>query len=133
MPAEKVRRHFEWSREVGTLDGGTEGFGGDALSGERVGLPPSDAVRERELQRVLDAALEDLPRRERRVVEDRFGLKEPGKVTRTELGRRMGISAERVRQLERRALRRMRNTIEESPSPFLALGEDAVASQDELH
>ncbi len=60
----------------------------------------------------LDAAVGALPERERDIVRRRHLTEDP--LTLTELGQRMGISKERVRQLEERALGRLRRNLEPS-------------------
>lgn len=52
--------------------------------------------------------LHDLPLKERKVLEMRFGLKGHSPMTLQEAGKRMGLSRERIRQLENRALSRLR-------------------------
>jgi len=75
--------------------------------------PTEDAVLGRmEARRrlgILTDALDALPARERRIVVQRHLHDSP--VTLTELGVELGISKERVRQLEERALLRMRETV----------------------
>ena len=58
----------------------------------------------------LDAAVGALPERERDIMRRRHLCEEP--LTLTELGERMGISKERVRQLEERAIGRLRRSLE---------------------
>ena len=58
----------------------------------------------------LSLALQDLPPRERRIIERRLLLDAP--VTLEELGRELGVSKERVRQLERRALEKLRESLD---------------------
>jgi len=67
--------------------------------------------------RWLSEALSELPPRERKIVRDRLLREET--VTLEELGRELGVSKERVRQLERRALDRLRTSITERfPHPM---------------
>jgi RNA polymerase primary sigma factor len=60
-----------------------------------------DAVRQ---------AVATLPERHRKVIELRFGLSDQGPVSLEEIGRRLGITRERVRQLEQEALTRLANS-----------------------
>jgi RNA polymerase primary sigma factor len=55
----------------------------------------------------LQEAVDALPESERNVVRLRFGLGEREPVALRETGRRLGISSERVRQLEDQALKRL--------------------------
>lgn len=66
----------------------------------------------------LDHALSTLSSRERDIVERRH-LADPGQSF-TDLGRRHGVSRERIRQLERRAIRKMRSVIESKEAERLA-------------
>lgn len=60
----------------------------------------------------LQQALEKLPARERNIIELRFGLKTNRGMTLDKVGKRYGLSRERVRQLEQRALLRLRRTVQ---------------------
>jgi RNA polymerase primary sigma factor len=73
---------------------------------------PDSANTEKERAVALATALEGLAPRMRRVVERRFGLDGQPTQTLEELGTELGITRERVRQLELRALRQLR---EQSP------------------
>ncbi len=70
-------------------------------------------VEERIINEVLEKEIEDmldkLPEKERRVIELRFGLRGEEPKTLREIGEILQISRERVRQLETRALRKLRN------------------------
>ncbi len=61
------------------------------------------------LSREIEEMLDKLPEKERRVVELRFGLRGEEPRTLREIGEILNISRERVRQLETRALRKLRN------------------------
>lgn len=60
----------------------------------------------------LQQALEKLPARERNIIELRFGLKTNRGMTLDKVGKKYGLSRERVRQLEQRALLRLRRTVQ---------------------
>ncbi len=79
----------------------------DALSdaGHR---DPVDGIDREEVHREVGQLLACLSPRERKIVELRFGLKGEPVATLAEIGERIGISRERVRQLEGRALTRLR-------------------------
>lgn len=63
----------------------------------------------------LPSALEQLPRRERWIIRQRFGLEGTPPRTLAQLGEELGVSRQRVRQLERRALARIRDWLEGQP------------------
>jgi RNA polymerase primary sigma factor len=82
---------------------------GDLL--EQTGLPDTDELLLREsFSRALGDALAELPERERRVLELRFGLTDDQPKTLREIGEVMGLSRERVRQIESRALNKLRRS-----------------------
>ena len=60
----------------------------------------------------LQKALDKLPGRERSIIELRFGLKTNHGMTLDKVGKKYGLSRERVRQLEQRALLRLQRTIQ---------------------
>ncbi len=82
---------------------------GDLL--EQTGLPDTDELLLREsFSRALSDALAELPARERSVLELRFGLIDDQPKTLREIGEEMGLSRERVRQIESRALNKLRRS-----------------------
>jgi RNA polymerase primary sigma factor len=82
---------------------------GDLL--EQTGLPDTDELLLREsFSRALGDALAELPERERRVLELRFGLSDDQPKTLREIGEVMDLSRERVRQIESRALNKLRRS-----------------------
>jgi RNA polymerase primary sigma factor len=82
---------------------------GDLL--EQTGLPDTDELLLREsFSRALSDALAELPERERKVLELRFGLTDDQPKTLREIGEVMGLSRERVRQIESRALNKLRRS-----------------------
>lgn len=88
--------------------------GGDgAPLGERLGGPagagPESRTLRRDRRRTLETGLAFLPRREERVLRLFFGLDGRGSRTLEAIGRELGVSRERVRQLKARALARMRD------------------------
>ncbi len=82
---------------------------GDLL--EQTGIPDTDELLLREsFSRALSDALSELPDRERRVLELRFGLIDDQPKTLREIGEVMSLSRERVRQIESRALNKLRRS-----------------------
>ncbi len=59
------------------------------------------------------ARAKELPDKEQTVIVSRFGLDGDEARTLVEIGRQLGLTRERVRQIEMMALVRMRNTIEQ--------------------
>jgi RNA polymerase primary sigma factor len=69
---------------------------------------PSSAAVDADMKSQVEAALETLDARERRVLQLRFGLGDGHQRALDEVARRMGTSRETVRQLERHGLRKLR-------------------------
>lgn len=80
----------------------------DALADEDLGDPGDDLDRV-EIERSMHAVLDELEPRERVVIECRFGLGGEPAQTLQVIGQRLGLSRERVRQIEARALERLRD------------------------
>ena len=75
---------------------------------EDVNAPrPDDHVAGYERRRQLEEALESLNERTRRVIEARFGLGDRDPATLEQVGTEIGVTRERVRQIETRALREL--------------------------
>src|SRR5260370_11405940 len=70
---------------------------------------PSDAASITMLQLAVEAALNTLIPRERRVLQLRFGLIDGHERTLEEVGKRFGVTRERIRQIEGKALRKLRH------------------------
>lgn len=70
-------------------------------------VEPTTVAEEADKQRLIQGALGKLPERERMVLEMRFGFYEKKPASLEEIGRMLGITRERVRQLEIKALHRL--------------------------
>jgi RNA polymerase primary sigma factor len=109
LPLDQVEEVREAARTVTSLDRpvGEEGDTalGDLLEG---GAPPVDQEVEVSLsEQLLRRTIEELPETERDVIRLRFGINGEDPQPLRETGRRLGLSAERVRQIESRALKRL--------------------------
>ena len=109
LPLEQVEEVRDAARTVTSLDRpiGEEGDTalGDVLEG---GAPPVDQEVEVSLsEELLRRTIEELPETERDVIRLRFGFEDDDPQPLRETGRRLGLSAERVRQIESRALKRL--------------------------
>ncbi|PDV99633.1 sigma-70 family RNA polymerase sigma factor [Candidatus Viridilinea mediisalina] len=112
QPVERIRRILEAARRPVSLETpvGDEGEHtlGDFLTDEE--LPsPSDSASSKLLRRDLSVALDHLNERERRIIDLRYGLLDGRRRTLEEVGRTLGMTRERARQIEAEALRRLRS------------------------
>lgn len=111
LPPDKVRRVMELPAPPVSLDA-TLGFNTtllDVLADDRVPLP-LEASTAADLSLHTQRALAGLSALERSVLCMRFGIGREGELTLDEVGREMGIRGERVRQLEARALGKLRRS-----------------------
>ena len=79
------------------------------LIADDTAVSPAAAASQQMLKEQVHLALDVLSEREREILELRFGLRDGMHMTLGELGKRFGITKERVRQLEARALRKLRH------------------------
>lgn len=73
---------------------------------------PSSILQENDLTSSLDNWLDDLSEKQREVIARRFGLRGYEASTLEEVGREIGLTRERVRQIQVEALRRLRDILE---------------------
>jgi len=112
LPLEKVRQAKEAAAYPVSLEapvGEREGTLGDLLGVE--GPSPPEEIAKELLLSELEESLKELPERERQILELRYGLKGKEPLTLEEIGKILGISRERVRQLEEQALERLRDPL----------------------
>jgi RNA polymerase primary sigma factor len=112
MPVRHIRQARQASRTVTSLDrpvgeDGETAFG-ELMPSERPA--PEEEVETSRRAAILRRAVADLPEREREVVILRYGMDGGEPAPLREIGRRLGITQERVRQIESRALARLAAT-----------------------
>ncbi|HEX9617618.1 MAG TPA: sigma-70 family RNA polymerase sigma factor, partial [Anaerolineales bacterium] len=108
---EKVEQMAEYGRTPVSLETPIQEDEEDVL-GDFIdsGAPnPEESALESLMGEGLKEVLETLPPRELRVLQMRYGLVDGTPLTLNEVGRRMGITRERARQLESQALQRLRH------------------------
>ncbi len=109
---DKVREALRISRETLSLNtpvgDDEDAFLGDFIE-DKVSTPPPDAAILTMLGAEVEALLETLTPRERRVIQLRFGLLDEQARTLEEVGKRFGVTRERIRQIESKALRKLRH------------------------
>jgi len=111
LPLEKVRQAKEAAAYPLSLEAPLSEREEETL-GELLGVeglsPPEEIAREL-LASELEESLRELPEREREILELRYGLRGKEPLTLEEVGQLLGVSRERVRQLEAQALQRLRD------------------------
>ncbi len=112
MPVEKVREVLKVSADPISLDTpiGEEDDShlGDFIKDEHM-LGPEDAISYMMLQEQIEKLLDTLTDRECRVLKLRFGLIDGRSRTLEEVGREFNVTRERIRQIEAKALRKLRH------------------------
>jgi RNA polymerase primary sigma factor len=116
--ANKVRKIMRISQEPMSLEMpvGQEDSSmlGDFIEDDK--LPgPVDAAARQLLKEQVRAALAVLSEREREVLEMRFGLRDGQEHTLEEVGKYFGVTRERIRQIEAKALRKLRHPTRSRP------------------
>ncbi len=76
---------------------------------DRNAMPPVDAASKQLLKEQIDDVLSTLTPRERRVLQLRFGLEDGRSRTLEEVGKEFNVTRERIRQIEAKALRKLRH------------------------
>jgi RNA polymerase sigma factor (sigma-70 family) len=111
MPVEKLRLLIDAARLPYSLDapaGQDEDSAIRDFVSERAVPSPEDEALRGELANRIERVLELLDPREQEVLRLRFGLSTDHEHTLAEVGRRLGLSRERVRQIESRAVAKLR-------------------------
>jgi RNA polymerase primary sigma factor len=111
VPVEEIVRLQEISQRAISLetpvgDEGSSALGDFIEDGSTVA--PTEAVSETLLKLHLREALDELPERERQIIELRFGMKDDRPRTLEEVGREFDITRERVRQIQMKTLNLLR-------------------------
>jgi RNA polymerase primary sigma factor len=76
---------------------------------DEASLSPADVATRQMLKEQMDDVLDSLTGRERRVLQLRFGLEDGRQRTLEEVGKEFGVTRERIRQIEAKALRKLRH------------------------
>jgi RNA polymerase primary sigma factor len=76
---------------------------------DRGSLAPTDATSQQLLKEQIDKVLDELTEREKRVLQLRFGLGDGRARTLEEVGKEFNVTRERIRQIEGKAIRKLRH------------------------
>ena len=113
MPVAKVEGLLKLTREPMSLDA-TVSNESDSTIIDFIENPnaqiPDDALQEADLREQIDDVLSSLTAREEKVIRMRYGIGEPTNYSLEEIGSRFALTRERIRQIEIKALRKLRHT-----------------------
>lgn len=112
IPISKVRRILRLMKQTLSLEtpvgDDEESSLGDFIEDEK-SPSPADTAIDQDLSNQTDLVLDSLTPREEKVLRMRFGLGEKQDYTLEEVGKVLGVTRERVRQIEAKAIRRLRH------------------------
>jgi len=112
LDADRVREIFKLSQDTTSLEAPVgedqESFLGDFIPDETQ-MSPVDAASKQLLRDHLEEVLTTLSEREAKVVRLRFGLDGDEHMTLEEVGKVFGVTRERIRQIEAKALRKLKH------------------------
>lgn len=112
LPMDKILAILEASREPISLEtpvGDDDSTLGDFLENQE-SVSPYEAVKNHELSDRVTTILATLSPREEKIIRLRFGIGEDAEYTLEEIGKRFNVSRERIRQIEKKALNRLRHS-----------------------
>ncbi len=112
LPHDKVKEIMKLSQETASLDTTVDDDNvtrlSDLIKDER-SEQPFERVFHMSLQDTIEAVLKQLSEREMKIIKLRFGLEGEGPFTLEETGKMLGITRERVRQIQEKAMAKLRN------------------------
>jgi RNA polymerase primary sigma factor len=121
IPVAKVRQLMEMDKRTESLNVVIDEDGVSELMDviEDVDtIPPSKIVSDKVLRRRISELLGQLSPREARILEARFGLGDDTPKTLTKIGKKYGITRERVRQIQETGLRKLKEMLMEEDTRF---------------
>lgn len=111
LPREKVSQLMKLAPQTCSLDAPV-GEEGDTTVGNYLptneGAEPQEELVRQELASMMDGLLDQLNPRQRQILRLRFGMEDGVCYTLEEIGKMIGISKERVRQVEKQAIERLK-------------------------
>ncbi len=113
MTEKNVKKYLQLDPEVCSLDVTTGEEEEDSLQTllEDLQAPqPQEELVRRELEQLMDALLGSLPERQRQVLRLHFGMEDGSCHSLEEIGKMLGISKERVRQIEKQAMEKLQKS-----------------------
>ncbi len=118
MPEDKILRVMKIAKEPISMEtpigDDEDSHLGDFIEDITLTLPV-DAATSEGLKLVMDEALDSLTPREKEVLSMRFGIRMPTDHTLEEVGKQFNVTRERIRQIEAKALRKLRHPTRSDP------------------
>ena len=112
LPHAKVQEIMKFSQDTTSLDTHVDSESSTKLSDlirDENSMEPFEQVFNATLQDTLEQVLTNLSHREKQIIKLRFGLTGDGPRTLQETGKVLGITRERVRQIQEKAMQKLRN------------------------
>lgn len=112
LPEEKIRKVLKIAKEPISLEtpvgDDDDSHLGDFIEDGTIAVP-ADAATAESLRNAINTVLDEMPPREAQVLRMRFGIGMTSDHTLEEVGRQFGVTRERIRQIEAKALRKLRH------------------------
>ena len=112
MPEKKVREILKIAKEPVSMDT-PMGDDGDSQLGDFIEdsmtLAPADAAMQASMRNVIKEVLDSLPPREAKVLRMRYGIDTGTDLTLEEVGKQFDVTRERIRQIESKAMNKLRH------------------------
>ena len=112
LPEEKIRKVMKIAKEPISLEtpvgDDDDSHLGDFIEYSSI-VVPAEAATSESLKNAINGVLDEMPPREAQVLRMRFGIGMPSDHTLEEVGRQFGVTRERIRQIEAKALRKLRH------------------------
>ncbi len=112
LPEDKIRKVMKIAKEPISLEtpvgDDDDSHLGDFIEDSSI-VVPAEAATSESLKHAINSVLDDMPPREAQVLRMRFGIGMASDHTLEEVGRQFGVTRERIRQIEAKALRKLRH------------------------
>lgn len=112
LPEEKIRKVMKIAKEPISLEtpvgDDDDSHLGDFIEDSSI-VVPAEAATAESLKAAINTVLDEMPPREAQVLRMRFGIGMTSDHTLEEVGRQFGVTRERIRQIEAKALRKLRH------------------------
>ncbi|NLK85178.1 MAG: RNA polymerase sigma factor RpoD [Aeromonadales bacterium] len=112
LPEDKIRKVMKIAKEPISLEtpvgDDDDSHLGDFIEDSSI-VVPAEAATSESLKNAINGVLDEMPPREAQVLRMRFGIGMPSDHTLEEVGRQFGVTRERIRQIEAKALRKLRH------------------------